>query len=465
MAPKVSLGLLGGRPAIRVYDGTSNMPAFQFTVAQAPATGPVSLSVSREGDDLVLRTAGIEAARTKVVGSLTGGPLFFGPLTAANKNVTVRRFVVTDGAHPNGATVVRAVAPAVVSSATTTLRAAAAARGREIGVGLVQRPLGWDQKVRDVAAREFNLLSGVNQWVFNTMRPARDQYRFCGADQAVAFAAANNMRVHAGSGLLWGRNPDWLTQGTFTRDQLIDILHDHIRTVVSRYRGRVHVWNVVNEVHDNLGGLQKGDQQIWMRLIGPEYIDMAFRWAHEADPKATLLFKSVNDEGAVCLTNCGPGNKPGTRNPKADALYEMVKDLRARGVPIDGVGMQTHWGDFPRYPTVDPTSVAAQMKRLGDLGLDVYITEMDAPVQRPVTPAKLADQASKYASMLQMCLAAPNCKSLIVFGTDDGNWSEPPSFARAGVMAPGTLTAPLLFDASFTPKPAYDAMLAALRGQ
>jgi endo-1,4-beta-xylanase len=127
--------------------------------------------------------------------------------------------------------------------------------------------------------------------------------------------------------------------------------------------------------------------------------------------------------------------------------------------------MQMHRGEFQRYPNVDERSFGAQMKRLGDLGLSVYITEMDVPIHMPVTAAKLADQASVYSGVLRTCLAAPNCKSLIVFGVDDGNWSEPPAFARSGSMDAGQMRAPLLFDATFKPKPAYDAMLAALRGR
>lgn len=462
-AAKISLGLRDGRPSLSVYDGTSSMPAFQYMGPMPPPAQPVSLSVGREHDELVLRVAGAEVARTRVLGSLKGGPLFFGPSIAPNKTLTVDRFVVTDTAHPNGAEIVRAVAPAARSNATTTLRSAAAARNREIGVGLVQRPLRWNQQVRDLTAREFNLISGIDQFVFGVMRPGPGQYRFCGADQVVAFAEANKMRVHAGSGLLWGSLPDWLSQGNFTRAQLIDILHEHIQTVVGRYRGRVHIWNVVNEVHDNLGRFEMGDQKIWMRIIGPEYIDMAFRWAHEADPDATLVFNSYGDEGATCAIHCGPGNPNGSKNLKADALYNLVKDMLKRGVPINGVGMQTHWGALQGYPQSDPKSVAAQMKRLGALGLSVYITEMDVPVERPSTPAKLAEQANTYSGMLRTCLAAPNCKSFIVFGTDDGNWSEPPALARSNSPMQGKLTAPMLFDAEFRPKPAYNAVLATLQ--
>jgi endo-1,4-beta-xylanase len=103
------------------------------------------------------------------------------------------------------------------------------------------------------------------------------------------------------------------------------------------------------------------------------------------------------------------------------------------------------------------------MKRLGDLGLNVYITEMDVPIQKPSTAAKLTNQANIYSGVLRTCLAAPNCKSLIVFGVDDGDWNEPPAFARSGSMQVGQMTAPLLFDADFKPKPAYNAMLTTLR--
>jgi endo-1,4-beta-xylanase len=464
-AAKVSIGLMAGRPSLRVYDGTSNMPAYQVAARPPAPSGPVQVSVSREGDELVLRAAGAEIGRTKILGSLTGGPLFFGPLLAANRTVTIHRFAVTDAEHPSGAEIVPAVAPSPPSNATDTLKAAAANRGHDIGVGLSQRPLRWDARVREVAAREFSLFEGIDAFVFNVLRPARNQYRFCAADQIVAFAEANHVPAYAGSGLLWGRNPDWLTEGHFSRAELIDIMHEHIQTVVGRYRGRVRIWNVVNEVHDNAGGLQKGDQQIWMRVIGPEYIDMAFRWAHEADPQALLVFNSYNDEGTICQANCGPGHAPGSRDLKADGLYATVKGMLQRGVPIHGVGMQMHRGDFPHYPNIDTKSIAAQMKRLGDLGLNVYITEMDVPVQKPATAAKLADQAAVYADILRTCLAAPNCKSLIVFGVDDGNWSEPPSFARAGSMQVGQLTAPLLFDTAFSAKPAYQAMLKALRSK
>jgi endo-1,4-beta-xylanase len=222
---------------------------------------------------------------------------------------------------------------------------------------------------------------------------------------------------------------------------------------------------VVNEVFEfnNSGRLGKGEDQLWMRVIGPEYIDMAFRWAHEADPQAILLFNDADAEGTVCAARCGAGVAAGSRNLKSDGLYEFVKGMRERGVPIHGVGMQTHWGARTATPAVDPASVAPNMKRLADLGLEVWITEMDLPIVAPVTPDKLVAQAQIYRQVFETCMAASNCKAFIVFGVYDGGYALPPYLAREGVIAQGTWAAPLLFDEAFRPKPAYEALADVLR--
>ena len=128
--------------------------------------------------------------------------------------------------------------------------------------------------------------------------------------------------------------PAWLTEGTWTRDELIAIIREHITTVVGHYRGRVAAWDVVNEGVGDDGSLR---DTIWLRGIGPEYIDMAFRWAHEADPDALLFYNDYAGEGL------------GT---KSDAIYALVQGLLERGVPINGVGLQMHvslrWSPQPQ---------------------------------------------------------------------------------------------------------------------
>ena len=204
-------------------------------------------------------------------------------------------------------------------------------------------------------------------------------------------------------------------------------------------------WNVVNEPFDvTNGGLLSGKDQIWTRIIGPEYIDMAFRWAHEADPQAVLLLNEHDAEGF---------------NGKSDALYVFVKGMLARGVPIHGVGMQTHWGvareKFPKQ-RFDLNTVAPNMKRLADLGLEVWITEMDVPVKKPATADQLTAQAQTYRQMMGVCLAASNCKALSVFGVYDGD-------SAAQDLRFPTYDAPMLFDKAFRPKPAYEALADVLR--
>lgn len=133
-------------------------------------------------------------------------------------------------------------------------------------------------------------------------------------------------------------------------------MREHVMTVVGRYKGRIYAWDVVNEAMADDGTLR---DTIWLRNIGPEYIEMSFRWTHEADPQALLFY---NDYGAEGL------------NIKSNAICNLVKSLLEEGVPIHGVGLQMH---VSLENPSNPQEVAANIKRLNDLGLEVHITEMD----------------------------------------------------------------------------------------
>ncbi len=179
----------------------------------------------------------------------------------------------------------------------------------------------------------------------------------------------------------------------------------------------------------------------WLQKIGPEYIELAFRWAHEADPQALLFYNDYNNEGL---------------NPKSDAIYRLVQDLRSRGVPIHGVGLQMHLRvDLPP----DTQAVAANMERLAQLGLQVHITEIDVRIQNGSgsTEERLRAQAQIYRDMLSVCLNATNCPAFVTWGVSD-QYSWIPGFT-------GNPDAPLLFDASFQPKPAYNALVELLSPQ
>ncbi len=314
----------------------------------------------------------------------------------------------------------------------TSLRSLAESRGFGIGAAVQLHPLQSDANYRTVLAREFNILVPENSFKFQVVHPTRDRYDFREVDALIAFAQANNMQVR-GHPLLWHENlPIWLTDGNFTRKDLLEIMHQHIQTLVSRYRGKVFAWDVVNEALNRDGSLR---DTIWLRHIGPEYLDLAFRWAHEADPQARLFYSDYgNDEVGR----------------KANAMYTLVANLRQRGVPIDGVGFQTHKG-IAYAPRLNLLS--ENIRRHGELGLEVQFTELDVKIQdgKGSQEERLAEQARTYQNLLQVCLSYQNCTAFITWGfTDRYSW-------LAGLTG-NAGESPLLFDESYRPKPAYNAV-------
>jgi endo-1,4-beta-xylanase len=278
------------------------------------------------------------------------------------------------------------------------------------------------------------MLVAENAMKFDAMHPAQNTYNFTDADALVAYAEANNMVVR-GHTLVWhSQIPGWLTGGNFTRDQVIAIMRDHIMTVVGRYRGRILAWDVVNEaVSDNNG--QMRTDSFWHQRIGPEYIAMAFQFAREADPNAILYYNDYSAEGS---------------GAKSDAVFNLVSGLVSQGVPIDGVGWQMHQINPFRIQQAHRTNA----QRLGSLGLEVSITEMDVRISLPTTAQELSEQALAYRDLVEFCLAQPNVKTLVTWGfTDKYSWI-PGFFSGFGDA--------LIFDMNYQPKPAYTSMLSAL---
>jgi endo-1,4-beta-xylanase len=325
-------------------------------------------------------------------------------------------------------------APHVVDS---TLRSLGQAHHFYIGTTVDVKALRYEAVYSTTLAREFNMVTPEVSMKFSETEPQRDVYTFAKADYIVAFAQAHQMQVR-GHNLVWYTDlPAWLTNGTFTRDELIAILRDHIITEVTRYREQVNIWDVVNEAVGDDGTLR---DSIWLRGIGPSYIDMAFQWAHEANPQARLFYNDYGGEGL---------------GRKSDAIYALVKGMLQRGVPLDGVGLQMHIS-LDRYP--NPQDVLANMQRLTALGLEVQITEMDVKTQDDARPmqAKMTAEAQLYSEMLHTCLSVTNCTAFVMWGfTDAHSWIP---------AATGHPDYPLIFDAAYRPKPAYFALENVLSG-
>jgi endo-1,4-beta-xylanase len=323
-------------------------------------------------------------------------------------------------------------APQAFPTMPDTLRYLAERRNFLVGAAVAINPLRSEPQYAETLRREFNVLTAENVMKIGILHPDPDRYDFSAADELVRFAEQNGMQVR-GHVLVYDRDlPWWLANRAYSRDEMITILRNHVQTVVSRYRGRIFAWDVVNEAIADDGSLRN---TIWLRTIGPEYIELAFRWAREADPGALLFYNDYNNEGL---------------DRKSDAVYSLVSDLVQRGVPIDGVGLQMHvkLATPPNLP-----DVAANMGRIASLGLQVHVSEMDVEVWGigGTDQDRLNAQADMYRQLAQICLSEPACTALITWGfTDKYTWLG------------GT---PLLFDAAYQPKPAYDALKEALSAE
>ena len=334
--------------------------------------------------------------------------------------------------------------PVPPSPPGVTLRGAAAPHG--IFIGAATNVAGLESttepQYKSVEQAQFSLTTAENACKVGPIHPQRDHYDWSGCDTVFAAAEAANQSVR-GHNLCWHtENPGWLTNGNFTPPELSTILQEHITTVVGHYGNRAYCWDVVNEALDD-HGLKPSFP--WYPAL-PNYLDIAFHAARKAAITAVGPAKGLdiklfyNDYSAEGM------------NAKSDQVYELVKSMKQRNVPIDGVGLQFHWD---LHAHTDLQDVAANMKRLGDLGLEVHITELDIKCvpkgsKKACTQELLNAQAQLYADILTTCIHAPACKSFESWGfTDKHTWI-------------GTQTHPLPFDENYKAKPAVAAMINAM---
>lgn len=327
-----------------------------------------------------------------------------------------------------------------------TLREYADRAGVLVGAAAEPRLLD-EPEYAATLAREFNMLTAENALKWGAIRPTRERFNFAPGDRLVAFAQKHKMKVR-GHCLAWSEyNPRWLEKGNFTPEQMSALLSEHIIKVMTHYRGKVFAWDVVNEIFLADGSVESS---VWydrpgigLKGQGTAYVEQAFRRARTADPDALLFYNDYDTEGL---------------NPKSDAVYAMVKDFRARGVPIDGVGIQAH---ITGLEAKDLATIEQNIARLAALGLQVHITELDVGLPTGAgqpDAAALKRQADIYRRIADACLRQPKCTAFQTWGfTDKYTWI--PKFTKDAKGAP------LPFDASYKKKPAYDALLEAFRGR
>ena len=318
---------------------------------------------------------------------------------------------------------------------------------RYFPVGVAVSPRALQTAEAALITHEFNSLTPENAMKMGPIHPEENRYNWRDADSIVAFAQRHQMRVR-GHNLCWhNQTPAWLfvQEGKpVSKEVLLQRLKDHITAVVSRYKGKIYAWDVVNEAVSD-----KPDEYLrpspWLQICGEEYIAKAFQYAHEADPDALLFYNDYNEINPV----------------KRDKICRLVKSLKGAGVPIHGVGLQAHWAvSEPSEGQLDST-----LRIFSGLGLKLQITELDISVYpkehsaRPArpedldttfTPAREAQQQQKYKMAFALFRKYRSAISGVTFWniSDRSSWLD-------NFPVRNRKDYPLLFDQNLQPKKAY----------
>ncbi len=307
---------------------------------------------------------------------------------------------------------------------------------------------------------QFNQISPENVLKWSNVQPGPEKFNFGPADKYVDFGVKNHMFI-LGHNLVWHNQvPKWVFKNKdgkpVTRDELLKRMKYHIEHVVGRYKGRINGWDVVNEALTETGKLRDSN---WLKIIGPDYIEKAFEYAHEADPNVQLYYNDYNLY------------KP----EKRDGVVRLVKDLQKKGIKIDGVGMQGHW----TLHTPSLNQVQASIDAFSKLGVKVMISELDISVlpspkhhdnpsptirfshNAALNPYKngMPDSvktvlANRYASLFKLFMKNKDKISRITFWglNDKQSWKNNfPIFGRTDY--------PLLFNRNNQPKKAFYSVI------
>ncbi|HUC95487.1 MAG TPA: endo-1,4-beta-xylanase [Candidatus Saccharimonadia bacterium] len=314
------------------------------------------------------------------------------------------------------------------------LKDLAATHGIELGVHTSLDRLG-DKPYTNIVKSQFSFITIDGEANWNTFHPSPSQYNYFKADELMAFAKANNMPVEIHH-LVWGEEkflPNWLKNGHYSSEQLLNLLHSYITNVIGHFKGKVAVWTVVNEAFTRAQHIY-GLSDWWAdNTGGTTYIDDSFIWAHQTDPSAKLILNDFNNE---------------TENSVSNAEYNYVKSAIARGIPIEGIGMQMH------INAADPPSIQAvikNMKRFMAIGLPTYVTEFDVNLNsvKGSSSYKSKLEAQIDYNMVRACIESKSCVSFDEFGVSDKE--------NLLKLFGHTDSHSYLFDSRYRPKPSFYA--------
>lgn len=314
-----------------------------------------------------------------------------------------------------------------------------------IGVAVAPRNLTGPEA--DLIVQQFNSVTPENAMKMGPIHPEENRYFWRDADAIVDFARKNGMKVR-GHTLCWhNQTPPWFftdsTGKAVSREVLLSRLQEHITQVVGRYKGKVYAWDVVNEAVPD-GGEDTYRPSKFYDILGEDYIEKAFEYAHAADPQARLFYNDYNTENST----------------KRDKIFQILKKLKDKKVPLHGVGLQGHWSiNEPSGPELE-----ASIRKFAELGLEVQITELDLSVypkehQRrekrttdlsQLTPEMAQKQTTQYKMLFDTFRQHKGTLTGVTFWnvSDKSSWLD-------NFPVPGRKDFPLLFDQNLKPKEAF----------
>src|ERR1039457_4369665 len=301
-------------------------------------------------------------------------------------------------------------AQAALAPGTPLKTLAQAAGGRYFGSDLTGNLLS-QSTVTQLQSQQFNMVTPGNEMKWDTTEPSNGTFNFGPGDQIVSYAQAHGERVRCHN-LVWqSQLPSWVS--SLPASQVQAAMETHITAEATHYKGECYAWDVVNEPFNGDGSFVSDP---FYNAMGSGYIADALRTAHAAAP-----------------------------NAKSNAMYSLAQSLLAQGVPVNGIGFESHFilGQVP-------SDMQANMQRFANLGLDVAVTELDDRITLPATSANLTQQATDFSNVVKDCLGVSRCVGVTQWAVGDADSWVPGTFSGQGAAT--------MFDQNYNPKPAFTAV-------
>lgn len=319
-----------------------------------------------------------------------------------------------------------------------------------------------DRKYQQILRDEYNLMS-VGIYHGRTQKKSRNDWSFATMDPLIRFARENNLKVYAHP--MYGSNgyiPDWLLNGDYSNEEWLEIIEERIKTILTKYRGRIDILDVYNEGFGRQEHGWREKDNLFLRLgyhenkygKWPVFLEKMLIWCRKYGGENLQLIYNDNHNVLWGMT-------------QSEDCINLYKALKHAGIPIDGIGIQCHTKitedgrhELSAMPggsgiEFDAGLFARNLKEMGVAGINVNITECDVHLYGEINEQKLKQQADAYRNILKACIEAPACKSFKTWGfTDASCWKPMSKHNRRFKYEP----CPMPFDHDMNPKPAYHAM-------